>query len=256
MSVTVYQYRIYCNTENTFVTGWGTTPPTTCYNNNEHAVNELSIQVIQTVSSDQVTIKEDKIEIARNLAIKQIEFKDVPTNSSQHVEFTFELLYSMYSFKFMADDTNKGDEITIAVNPDTTMGLITQDVKIGDTVIYAPAALILFGYPGFYIKLSDGVNTDDIGFIKNIDKVNGTITVSEPAQHNFSLTNTFAKMTYFTMRDIKIGSAGMYTFGEDVVGGSAVPLNTVVRFTYKNNARLFDLTDEPKSLILYLVLLF
>lgn len=256
MSSAVNRYKIYCNTEAKFVEGWGTNVPTACYNNNTHGVNLNSWQIIETVSSDVVKIKEDSIVIPRNVWIKHIEFSNVASGTTQDQFFTFSILTSMYSFTLATDDTNKGDELTIAINPDTTLGLISQNVSAGDTSLYAPAGLLAYGWNGFEIKITDGVNTNLLGAIKNIDKVTGIVTFTNPAVNNFSSTNTLVKMTYYTMKDLKFGAPGIMRFGDDVIGGATPPIGTVTKFTYKNNTQPGGSTDTPKSFILYLTLLF
>lgn len=253
---TVNHYKIYCNTEAKYVDGWGTTSPTTCYNNNTHSVNSNSVQVIEIVSSDVVKIREDSITIPRNVWIKHIEFTNIESNSSQDQYFTFDILTSMYSFTLVTDDTNKGDEFTIAINPDTTLGLITQNITAGDTTLYAPPGLLAYGWNGFELKVTDGTNTDVLGRMTNIDKTTGIVTFATPTAHSFSSANTLVKMTYYTMKDLKFGAPGTLRFGDDVIGGSTPPVGTVVKFTYKNNTQAGDLTDTPKSFIMYLTLLF
>ena len=61
MSIT-NKYRIYCNIENGWVEGYGETPPTVCYNNNEHEVNPNSVQELSDVSKNLTySIKRDEI---------------------------------------------------------------------------------------------------------------------------------------------------------------------------------------------------
>ncbi len=252
---TVYKYKIYCTTEAKYVEGWGSIEPTTCYNNTAHSVNLNSVQQLETVKNSQVKVIEDSANIARNVKIVTIDFVDVPAGGTQTKTYTFDIVTSMYSYKFATDDTNKGDEITIAVNPNTVLGLITANVSAGNTFIYAPAAMFLYGWPGFNVYLSNGTNLDDLGEIRSINRVAGTITVQTAAVHNFSSTNTVMMMTYFNMKNLKIGPPQMYAFGEDVIGGAAVPVGTVVHFTYKNNYTIAEL-DEPKSMSVYLTLLF
>jgi hypothetical protein len=254
--MSVAQYKIYCNTEAAYVTGWGTSPPTTCYNNSGHSVNANSVQVIEIVASDVVRIKEDSIVIPRNVTITSIKFTGVESNSSQNQYYTFLIPVSMYSFTMGSDDTNRGDDFSIAVNPNTTLGLITQNITAGATSLYAPAGLLLYGWNGFYITVTDGTNTDELGRIITIDKVTGVVTFETPAVHNFSSTNTVVKMTYYTMKDYRFGAPGIYKFGDDVVGGASPPVGTVVQFTYKNNTMPGDLTDSPKDFVIHLTLLF
>lgn len=48
---TVYRYRIYCTTEESWVYSYGTSEPSTCVNNTAHTVNPASVQTIDTISS-------------------------------------------------------------------------------------------------------------------------------------------------------------------------------------------------------------
>jgi hypothetical protein len=252
---TVQKYKIYCATEAKYVEGWGSTEPTTCYNNTTHTVNLSSVQTLETVNNSQVKVIEDGAAIARNVKIVSINFENVAAGETQTKTYTFRIVTSMYSYKFATDDTNKGDEITIAIKPNTVLGLITANITAGNTVIYAPAAIFLYGWPGFNVYASDGTNLDDLGEIISLDSVAGTMTVQTAAVHNFSSTNTVIMMTYFNMKSMKIGPPQMYAFGEDVIGGAAVPVGTVVHFSYKNNQAISEL-DEPKNMSVYLTLLF
>jgi len=47
---TINKYRVFCNTENTFVTTWSINPPTTCPNNNTHNIDTESITIIDSIS--------------------------------------------------------------------------------------------------------------------------------------------------------------------------------------------------------------
>jgi hypothetical protein len=255
-TTTVKKYKIYCNTENSFVEGWGESSPSTCYNDSTHSINLNSVQEIDTVNNSQVKIIEDGVKVSRNVKVVHIEFENVEANQSQTKIYTFRYITSMYSYKFATDDTNKGDSITIAIDPNSPMGLITQDITTGDTVISAPLPLVLYGSAGFNVNISDGVNSDDLGEIISIDKVNNTIEVENPAQHDYSAIDTTAYMTYYNMRNMKIGPPQMYAFGEDIIGGASVPVGTNVHFTYTNNATTIDLTDEPKNMSIYMTILF
>lgn len=252
----VYNYKIYCITEEEYVSGWGKVEPTACYNNPAHSVNPYSVQLIEVVNNTEVVIKEDNVQISRNFKVITIEFSNVMPNTSQSQYYTFDIVTSMYSFKFATDDTNKGDTLSISANNDTPLGLITANVTAGDTTIHAPAALFVYGKVGYYVMITDGTNTDQLGYIKSIDPVAGTIVVKTAATHNFSSTNTLLKMTLYTLKDLKIGPPQMYNFANDIIGGTAVPVNTTVKFTYTNNASEEVLEDIPKSLVIYLDILY
>lgn len=56
MSVSVSEWRIFCLTENEWVVSWGITGPTTCPNNTSHSVNLDSVQLLQTLTPENVEI--------------------------------------------------------------------------------------------------------------------------------------------------------------------------------------------------------
>lgn len=247
---TVFKYKIYCTTEAAYVTGWGLVAPTLCYNNTSHSVNSSSVQLLETISSNQVSIKEDKIDIGRTVKIFDGTIDAAPSTTGTDT-FIFPTTVSFYSFQFVTDSTNKGDDFSIYANEDTVLGLITADAAIGATVINAPMALILYGFVGYHLKLSDGTNTDDLGMITAIDKVNNTVTVHIPTVHAFLSTNTLVKMTVKVLDSIRIGGAGLHKFCEDIIGGTTVPKGTVVNLYYTNNAT----TGDNKTLTLYMTTL-
>jgi hypothetical protein len=215
-------------------------------------VNSNSVQLLETVSQSIVSVKEDKVDIGRNVYVKSIEITNVAAGDTGTVDWIFPLVTSMYSFKFLFNNDNIGDTISIYANPDTTLGLITSNVNVGDTVIGAPAGLMLYGWPGFHLNITDGVNNDHLGIIKSMDRINNTVTVELPAEHSFSSTNTLVKMTIRVCDEMLISGTGYLPFGEDVIGGSGLPAGTKARFIYKNNS----VSGDPKTLCVYLTLLF
>lgn len=54
--IIVSKYRIYCITEAIWVEAWGTTGPTLCTNNTSHTVNLDSVQIVETISNQNVEI--------------------------------------------------------------------------------------------------------------------------------------------------------------------------------------------------------
>ena len=52
----VNQYRLYCNTEATYVYGYNTSTPTVCPNNNTHSIDTTTITIVQTISDSSVSV--------------------------------------------------------------------------------------------------------------------------------------------------------------------------------------------------------
>ena len=252
MSTSVNNYKIYCNDENSYITCWDTIPPTQCPNNNTHSVNVDSVQLISTVDSHEVTVKEDKITISRNTRIIQIPLVNAAPGETVTVDFTFPINMSLYLFDYITSSDNILDEISILANPDTVLGLIVSDIEIGDTTFVAPPALIAYAALGFYLTIFDGTNSNDIGIITNIDPLTSIVTVDVPTTYAFSASNTLVSMTLKVMDKLVIGQQGIHTYGEKIIGGAAIPKGTLTRYLYKNNA----VSGPSKSLYLHLTCLY
>lgn len=52
----VHYYRYYCQTESNFVYKWDTSEPVTCPNNHNHSIDNSSVTIIDTVSTNQVEL--------------------------------------------------------------------------------------------------------------------------------------------------------------------------------------------------------
>src|SRR5271155_4575431 len=57
----IYDYRIFCVTEEAYVTTWSTTEPTVCPNNNTHTIDPSKTSIINTIDSKVVTINEEAV---------------------------------------------------------------------------------------------------------------------------------------------------------------------------------------------------
>jgi hypothetical protein len=243
---TVYNYKIYCNTESTYVSGWGTALPTQCYNNSSHSVNTNSVQLIQTVSTAKVQIDQKIQAVNGRFHVQSIQFTATPNTTTDYT-FTFDTTMSLNSFNFMVSAYDTNDCLCIIVSPDTPLGLITQNKSIGDTVINVPSATVAYMNPGLYITLTDGTNTNGPTKILSKDLIANTITIKNALTNNFSSTNTQLLLNYYCLKDLPIASTNLYTFGSEIINSSNVPAGTTTKFRYKNTSLL-----ASKSVVVYL----
>ena len=89
---------------------------------------------------------------------------------------------------------------------------------------------------GYYMKLYDGTNTDDVGRIISVDEINSKIYVETNLTNSFlAATPTYVQQTAYTMKDFIIGHPWEQNIGESKIGGSYVPADIMVRIHYKNN---------------------
>lgn len=252
-STSVRNYRIYCDTEAAWVTGWSVDPPIKCYNNISHSVNLNSVQEITEVSENAVKIVEDAVEVSRNISNDAISVL-VPSASSGSATYVFKFPNSFYSYQFGLSDIHQGDELTIAINPNTVLGHPGADITTGATTFIAPMALLMYGQVGYFITITDGVNTNELGLIRSINKVTGVVTMDVAATNDFVAASTLIKMTYYVMRSVPLSGHGVFGFGQDIIGGNPVPVGTSVVVTYKNNTT--DVMAPDKRFTMFLTLRF
>lgn len=92
---------------------------------------------------------------------------------------------------------------------------------------------------GYYIKLSQGANLNDMGRVISIDKNNKKIYVENDITTTFTM-GTYILQTVYLTKSYTIGYADTYTFGLNKIGGAYIPANTTIKITYKNNSLIND----------------
>ncbi len=83
MSTTINKYRVWCNTESTWVETWDSQEPTLCPNHNEHEINTS-----KTVSIDSVTQEFPKSDIDNFRMAVHVSAKPVLPNKTTYVVWT------------------------------------------------------------------------------------------------------------------------------------------------------------------------
>lgn len=90
---------------------------------------------------------------------------------------------------------------------------------------------------GYFIRLTDGVNTDNMNDIVAIDRDNNIIYLNNNPTHTFLSTGpTYVQLSVYPIKDFVIGDAGRYTFGSGILSSSYVPADIPVTLKYTNNS--------------------
>lgn len=98
---------------------------------------------------------------------------------------------------------------------------------------------------GYYITLDDGTNSDDMGIVIDVDKVNDKLYLEKNGAHSFSpATPTYIKQTVKHIHDFEVGEAWEHVIGESKIGGTYLPPDTFVTVKYMNKS-----SDKDKFLI-------
>lgn len=114
------------------------------------------------------------------------------------------------------------------------------------------STVLAYTAKGYYIKLFDGVNQDDVGDVADVDIENSTIYVSKNPTNFFSPASpTYIQQTVYLMKDYDICAPMTHRLGESKIGGSYIPEYTTIRIIYNNKS-----IDEQKGFVGYVEYLY
>jgi len=243
----LYKYRVYCTTEGIPVIGWYESEPTVCPHNNTHTIDNAKTVIVNKVLSSEITIKEEEVptgghyKMVSNILV-------CPANTTSVHDFSYPYDMTVLDMFMVTEEIHKGDTLNLVMSPDTTIGVISADVSIDDTVINVPIQYMDPLQKGFLIKITDGVNISDLGYILALDTISGTITTSVGASHSYLASSpTYIQIGITPLDNMHIGPATTYFFGDKKIGGSYVPAGMLIRVYYENKS----LTEE-KTLYTYI----
>jgi len=164
---------------------------------------------------------------------------NVTANSTVTDDFTFKTPVAVYAIYFVTAADHEGDNLTLHIAPNTTVGVISADVNSAETEIPVNSTVIDNFDVGYKVTITDGTNTDELGQCLAIDSVNSTITVETATTNSFlAATPTYIQQTVCMVDDYEIGPPWEYVIGESKIGGSYIPTGTVVRAIYTNNGNV------------------
>lgn len=239
----VHKYRIFCLTEEKWVEGWGENFPTKCYNDTTHNVNINSVQELEIINENIMTIKEEKIPTQGNLQLDTHTF-DIPSGPTGSVtiyEDKYPHPINMFSVTLCSTNENIGDSIVADVGHHTTIGALTEDVSVGVsggvTGFGVSDTVLDYLNVGYLVTLTTGITSCEMGRCIMIDRINKKISTEFASTVDFSASSpTYVQQTVEMIRNFNITHSFIpIKFGDDKIGSSYVPANIIGRMKYTNN---------------------
>lgn len=230
---TVYYYKIWCVTENDYIFKWTTEPLTECPNDAGHTVDLNSVILVNTISENIVEIKQPT---DGYFMVEDYEFvipSGTPGNVST-IDYTMDDTILLWVTSFDCTAETFGDKFDVIVNPDTTIGVLTTTVNVSDTVLNVNSTATANAVRGMYLTLDNGVDTQNVGKIMNIDADAGTLTVKTPSTFTFA-PGSLVKLNFYMAKNIVLNSLNKQNAGEKGFSGKEIPVGTVLRMNYTNN---------------------
>lgn len=242
MSGVVNQWRVYCQTESEFITGWLADPQvcTSCFNNNTHIINASSASIMQTISPN-TTIISTQVPGQTNGNYRR-EGRVMNINPGPGVittqTTTFPYTIGMLAFIIEIGTQNVGDQIDAIIMPrgQAPLGILTTNLSVGQTVIPIPVSTLAYLQLGYQLTLQSNTT----GFLEEedeillIDKIGGTVTLKT------GITTAFNQGSYISflmkrLKNIYLNASGNIQMG-DFLRASSFPTTMQAQLRYTNNS--------------------
>jgi hypothetical protein len=259
--------------------------PTTCPTNTSHTIDQSQTTIIKEISDTEVSIKEENVKTGGNFQSTTIEFDAIKNQeSSQSISWPFPVSALAVQFvteeinrgdildMIIGKDTITGI-VTTNVVPASTWS--DQNYTSGQTVIYnskvytcildtvsneIPTDVIYWKYGlelsvsqtvidyirlGYYVKLFDEVNQDDVGRIIYIDNITNKIYAEVDVVNSFLATSpTYIQQSIKNISNYEIAGPSHNIIGSTKIGGAYIPANVTVTVCYTNKS-----TDTDKHIV-------
>lgn len=203
---TLHKYRLYCVTDGKYEYTWGEdTEPTVCPTNTTHTIDATQTTIVDTLSKNVVSVVEETTPTGGNFRGQAVvivaEASDTTTK-----ELSWPYPISILSISFNTTSEHQEDVLSVAVAPNTIIGVLAADAAVDDNVLYVSPNIFDILYVGYNVTLFDGVNTEKCGKVLNMDSTDGTITVENALTQTFdSATPTYVQQTIYTIENYEIG---------------------------------------------------
>jgi len=226
----VYNFRIYCNTENTYTFKWDSIEPTTCPNNNSHSIDVNSISIIDEVKTNSVNIIQQK----NTGEFYRAESRKVtaPPGISYH-DYIFLYDISVLTVGIDTLENNHDDIINVFIAPNTIIGVLTQTTQENQSNIYVSQSVLNNIQKGFVVSiLSEGIFYN-LGECLNIDKIEMKITLSQNINQVFN-TGSYVCLTVNNIKNFILCKNVHYVLGQKTIKSTFLPSGQIVRLEYNN----------------------
>lgn len=231
----LYKHRIYCSTDSKYEYIWleTETHPEVCPTNTAHTINPALSSIVERKDQNLIRVMEEESPTGGNFKCETIAFNaEASSTTTYNAQFPFDI--SILAVYMVTTNDQVGDTMEVIVAPNTTVGVVTSEVSASDTVISVSSTVLDNIYKGYKVTITDGVNTNSLGYVLAKDPVAGTITVQTGAVNSFAV-GSLIKISVYYVENYEFGPAWEYVIGESKIGASKLPANKIVRINYTNN---------------------
>jgi len=224
----LFEFRVYCNVEQAYLTTWEEAEPAACPHNAAHALDHSKTLVIDSIISGSIeaSIREEALESNTGGRFRCRTFQIAVPALADPAPFDISWPYpvSIMAGTYFPPEASIGDEVDVLGAPDTVIGALVATEPAGETVLAVSPTVLDNAFPGAWAKVAD----QDVGEIRAVDKIAGTITVSVALDADRSPGDLIRMTTKFADR-LRLNSVDAQTIGDTKIGSTFLPANRVLR---------------------------
>lgn len=237
MSITYTRYIVPCITEGIGVdSGFVSSVPTVCPNNNTHTIDPTGIRVVDTIVDKVVVIKQStNVTVGPNFRVDCYTV-NIPANATVTYDISYPYNICTYLVTYQATPENIGDSFDVIGAPDTICARLAADIEPGVTTLTLNPVYVTL-YPGYSLTITNGTDTDNLGEIKTYNIGTGVITFTNATTHSFVATN-IVRMSVYRVKCFNIVNGESFVIGRTKIDASGLPANVKVRFVYRNKSNV------------------
>jgi hypothetical protein len=234
----VYEWEVYCTTENQYKYTWSPFTPTVCPTNASHPISS-NPKIIRSISDTMVKIKEEDKYATQGIYQFRCYHVDIPESDAGNV-YSFDMTWprpvTLMTGWFYSTECNIGDILN--ANVTATVGAIVAPLYTNTSIITTTSTVFENLYQGYSVHVTDLTNFDTLGEALTVDSANSQVICEKPSSHTYSpLSPTYVQMTSRVIRDMYIPVGNQrYAFAEKKIGGRSLPANIPITLNYTNNS--------------------
>lgn len=243
MAREIYRFRYKCVTTNSIVYEWSEYTPTQCQHDPAHEISDSSMSIVETITED--IVKAEVLEEKYGETGGHFQASSLPMTCSgvgwHERDISWPFPINMLSAQIFIDDDNVGDRIeTIGGGSGITVGTVNEPIVSGSNYLVLSGLPLDYSEPGHYVRLSQGENTYDLGYILSKDSESSKVYMAEeivvdltPAPESPIIFKKYVKL--IKEMNLSAKSYGPMVIGSTKVGASYLPPNVPLRMRYYNS---------------------
>lgn len=236
MSRVLNNYRIFCITENKFITIWSDTKPITCSNNSLDTIDLNSITIIDTISSNDVNIIQSSPGSSGDNYRVQAFSMTIPANSQTIKDMKWNYPVNVMTVNFCIGSDHVNDLIDGYIAPDTTIGAITKNISQGDSIIHVSPTIFTYLNIGYLITVTNGSQKVNLGECIQLNPTDMTIKCINSANAPI-LAGAYVQMTIHNIANFIICEpANVVSLATKHLVSTPLPAGIIARLVYTNNS--------------------